>query len=82
VSTFHRPGVIDIGNIKPSYIKRVALQLLRDFPEEFTFDLEENKKKVTARTNIKSKNIRNRVTGYLTRHKKIQERKPKVKESI
>jgi len=74
--------VIDIGNVKPSYIKNVAKQLLRESPAEFTSNFEENKKKVSARTNIRSKTIRNRVAGYLARLKKIEERKLKVKESI
>ena len=74
--------MIDIGNVKPSYIKNVAKQLLRESPAEFTSNFEENKKKVSARTNIRSKTIRNRVAGYLARLKKIEERKLKVKESI
>jgi len=32
----------------------------------FTGDFEENKKIVEARTNVKSKTIRNRIAGYIT----------------
>ncbi|MDY6964739.1 MAG: 30S ribosomal protein S17e [Halobacteriota archaeon] len=59
-----------MGNIRPTYIKSIGTQLLRNFPTEFVNDFEENKQKVTEHTNIKSKVIRNRVAGYITRKKK------------
>jgi small subunit ribosomal protein S17e len=62
-----------MGNIKPTYIKSVAEQLLREIPDEFGHDWEENKIKITENTNIKSKGVRNRVAGYITRKKRREE---------
>ncbi len=56
-----------MGTVKPAYIKVIAKELLRKYPEEFTGSFEENKKKVMELTNITSKRVRNRVAGYITR---------------
>lgn len=56
-----------MGNIKPTYIKRVALELIRRFRDDFSTDFEANKKKVNELTDIDSKTMRNRVAGYITR---------------
>ena len=56
-----------MGNIKPTYIKRVALELIARFPESFSTDFGANKKKVAEYTDITSKTMLNRVTGYITR---------------
>jgi small subunit ribosomal protein S17e len=69
-----------MGAVKPSSIKSIALQLLEEFPSDFTLDIETNKRIIAEKTNIRSKNIRNRVAGYICTLKKIQERKEKEKE--
>lgn len=56
-----------MGNIKPTYIKRIAIELLDRFPESFTLDFAENKNKVDELCDISSKTMRNRVAGYITR---------------
>ncbi|RLG38674.1 MAG: 30S ribosomal protein S17e [Candidatus Alkanophagales archaeon] len=55
-----------MGAIKPTYIKSIAEQLLREV-NGFSGDFNENKKLVEAYTNIESKEVRNRVAGYITR---------------
>lgn len=55
-----------MGNIRPTYIKSISTQLIREMPSEFGSDFDENKKKVEEFTNIDSKRIRNRVAGYIT----------------
>ena len=55
--------------IKPSYIKNVAKALLEEYPEAFSTDFEHNKEGVSRLTNIDSKEVRNRVAGYVTRKK-------------
>lgn len=55
--------------IKPSYIKNVAKALLEEYPEAFSTDFEHNKEGVEQLTNIDSKEVRNRVAGYVTRKK-------------
>lgn len=56
-----------MGTVKPAYIKIIANELLKRYPEKFTPNFDENKKLVSELTTIKSKTIRNRVAGYITR---------------
>jgi small subunit ribosomal protein S17e len=53
--------------VKPAYIKIIATDLLKKYPDVFTGNFDENKKLVSQFTNITSKKIRNRVAGYITR---------------
>lgn len=62
-----------MGTIKPTYIKSLAKQLLKEVPD-FTDDFDANKKLVEEHTNVESKGVRNRIAGYIT-HKKGKERK-------
>jgi small subunit ribosomal protein S17e len=56
-----------MGTVKPAYIKVIAIELIKKYPDMFTGDFDENKKLVSQLTNITSKRIRNRVAGYITR---------------
>ncbi len=56
-----------MGTVKPAYIKVIARELLKKYPDLFTGDFDENKKLVAQLTNIQSKKVRNRVAGYITR---------------
>jgi small subunit ribosomal protein S17e len=58
-----------VGTVKPTYIKKLANQLLKEVPE-FTDDFDVNKIIVEKSTNIESKGVRNRVAGYITHKKK------------
>jgi len=62
-----------VGAIKPTYIKSLAKQLLKEVPD-FTDDFDVDKKMVEKYTNIESKAVRNRVAGYIA-HKKRREGK-------
>lgn len=58
-----------MGNIRPTYIKRVAIELVDRFPEEFdSEDYEHNKKKVEELTDVNSKQMRNKIAGYIVRY--------------
>ncbi|MCQ4153615.1 MAG: 30S ribosomal protein S17e [Archaeoglobi archaeon] len=56
-----------MGTVKPAYIKVIANELLKRYPDLFTSNFDENKKLVSQLTTITSKTIRNRVAGYITR---------------
>jgi len=56
-----------MGTVKPAYIKNIAMELLKKYYDMFTNDFDQNKKLVQELTNIKSKRVRNRVAGYITR---------------
>ena len=66
-------GGLMMGNIKQTFIKRVARELFDRYPNEFTRDFEHNKKKVEELTNVTSKTIRNRIAGYMTRLVRMKE---------
>jgi len=56
-----------VGTVKPAYIKVIALELMKKYPDVFTESFDENKKLVAEYAKINSKTIRNRVAGYITR---------------
>ncbi len=62
-----------MGNIRPTYIKRVAIELVKRYPDEFNEDFEHNKQKVQELTDVLTPHLRNRIAGYVTRYKKMAE---------
>lgn len=60
-----------MGNIRPTYIKRVAIELLRLHPAAFNADFAHNKVKVAELTDVSTTVMRNRIAGYVTRHIQI-----------
>jgi small subunit ribosomal protein S17e len=79
-----RVGASRMGNIRQTYIKRVAIELIRHYPEEFTADFAHNKQKVLELTDLGvtvdghlqaiHKKLANRIAGYATRYTKRQQR--------
>ncbi len=69
-----------MGNIRQTYIKRVAVELVRNYPNDFTGDFSQNKKKVLELTDlgvqvdghlqVVHKKVANRIAGYATRYVK------------
>ena len=59
-----------MGRVRPTYIKRVAIELVRNHSERFTDDYDHNKTVVEELTDASSLTMRNRITGYVTRYRK------------
>ncbi|HTT16999.1 MAG TPA: 30S ribosomal protein S17e [Thermoplasmata archaeon] len=69
-----------MGNIRQTYIKRVAIELIRHHPESFGGDFTQNKRKVLELTDlgvvvdgklsVTHKKLANRIAGYATRYVK------------
>lgn len=59
-----------MGNIRPTYIKRVAIDLVRKYNDEFTDDFDHNKEVVNELTDVKTTTFRNRIAGYVTKYRK------------
>jgi len=69
-----------MGNIRQTYIKRVAMELIRHYPAEFNGDFAHNKQKVLeltdlgvvvdGRITVVYKQLANRIAGYATRYVK------------
>ena len=62
-----------MGKIRPTYIKRVAIDLVRNHNERFTDDFQHNKKMVAELTDVKSVSLRNKIAGYITSYRKHYE---------
>jgi len=63
-----------MGNVRPTYIKRVAISLLDTYPHFFNEDFQHNKIMVGRVTDVSSKKMRNRIAGYLTTVRRKQMR--------
>jgi small subunit ribosomal protein S17e len=62
-----------MGNIRPTYIKRVAVELVHRYPDLFTSDYQYNKQMVSKLTDVRSVPMRNKIAGYVTRYRKQYE---------
>jgi len=58
-----------MGNIRPTYIKRVAIELVQKYPEQFTGDFQHNKMMVAKLTDVRYISMRNKIAGYVTRYR-------------
>ena len=57
-----------MGSIRPTFIKRVAIELVQKYPGKFTRDFANNKQMVMQLSDISSKKMCNLVAGYVTRY--------------
>jgi len=62
-----------MGRVRPTYIKRVAIELVRNYSDRFTEDFDHNKAVVAELTDVGSLTMRNRITGYVTRFRKQEQ---------
>ncbi len=62
-----------MGNIRPTYIKRVAVELVEKYPDQFTEDYQHNKQMVSKLTDVRFISMRNKIAGYVTRYRKQYE---------
>jgi small subunit ribosomal protein S17e len=61
--------VINLGNIRPLYVKNIAIDLTKKYPDQFKHDdFQHNKMKVEELTDVGSKLLRNWIAGYVTRY--------------
>lgn len=62
-----------MGNIRPTYIKRVALELVRKYPRAFNADFDNNKILVGKLSDVYSTSMRNQIAGYIVRYVRHRE---------
>jgi len=55
-----------MGKIRPTYIKRVAIELVDTFSDEFNADFKHNKELVLNLTDVQGHAFANRIAGYAT----------------
>lgn len=58
--------VSSLGRVRPHIVKKVAKDLMTRFPNKFADDFDFNKQLVGVLTNVSSRNLRNRIAGYVT----------------
>ena len=63
-----------MGNIRQNYIKRVAIELVSKYNDQFSDDFDHNKKVVAQLTDIQTTVFRNRIAGYVTTYRKNWEK--------
>ena len=56
-----------MGRIKTQLIKRISNELVKTHREDLKESFEDNKEVVSNLTDIKSKKLRNSISGYITR---------------
>lgn len=56
-----------MGNIRTSFVKRIAKELIETYNDKFTTDFDENKKLVEEYSSVSTKHLRNKIAGYVTR---------------
>lgn len=70
--------MINLGNIRQTYIKNVAIDLTDKYPAQFKHDnFQHNKQKVDELTDVESNLLRNRIAGYITRYLVNQKKGPR-----
>ncbi len=57
-----------MGRIRPTYIKRVSIELVNKYPESFNQDFDNNKLMVAQLTDVAYVPMRNKIAGYITRY--------------
>ena len=60
--------MINLGNIRQTHIKSVAIDLVKKYPEHFSGDFQNNKENVDLLVEVSSNLLRNRIAGYITRY--------------
>jgi small subunit ribosomal protein S17e len=59
----------NLGNIRQTFIKNIAIDLTKKYPDQFKHDdFQHNKLKVDELSVVGSKLLRNRIAGYITRY--------------
>lgn len=64
-----------MGRVRTEMVKKVARELLQSNPQRFSSDYEENKKAVDELVAAKTKRVRNKIAGYVTRLRIVEDRK-------
>lgn len=59
-----------MGRIKTTFVKSIARNLYQKHADKFTTDFSKNKDVINQLINIKSKKLKNVITGYITSLKK------------
>jgi len=62
-----------LGKVRASVIKKTAEELMQQHRDQITTDFEANKQLVAQYVDTRTKRMRNRIAGYLTGLKRVEE---------
>ena len=62
-----------MGNIRTSFVKRLAKELIETHKGVFTTDFDQNKKLVMEYSTVSNKHLRNKFAGYVTRLVRLEQ---------
>ena len=60
-----------MGNIRPTFVKRPAIEMLKRYPELFNDDFQHNKEALNGLAEFSTVSFRNKVAGYITRYRHV-----------
>ncbi len=69
-----------MGKVRIAAVKKVARDLVTRYPDKFNTDFEANKKALNQLVEARTKRMRNRVIGYITRLKITEETRASAPE--
>jgi small subunit ribosomal protein S17e len=61
-----------VGKVRTILIKKVSKELISKYPDVFTTDFEKNKILLDKYSEVDSKHLRNRISGYIVNLMKIK----------
>jgi small subunit ribosomal protein S17e len=56
-----------LGKVRPERVKKIARELIKRYPDQFSTDFKSNKKMLTSLATVRSLKLRNQIAGYITR---------------
>ena len=63
---------MNVGKVRTLIIKKVSKELVSKYPDVFTTDFEKNKILLDKYSEVDSKHLRNRISGYIVNIMKIK----------
>ena len=69
-----------MGNIYTRDIKRIVREIYEKYKDQVSTDFNKNKELIMSIVDVKSKKVRNRIAGYLTRYARLMKESSEKKE--
>ena len=65
-------------------VKRLSTELLNRYPDKFNVDFQQNKKTIDEIANVRSKELRNQIAGYIASYinKQTKEQNKKSEQDV
>jgi small subunit ribosomal protein S17e len=61
-----------VGKVRIAAVKKVSRELVSRYPDKFSKNYEENKVALSTLVDARTKRLRNRIVGYVTRLKIVE----------